>query len=148
MSRHHNHSQGHKKTSSGGIGKFLSNIDINQVTSLLSSVDVNQITSLISKFGKGSQNDSKVSTVAPSANEPVTLNNLQSLGLLSKEELNSVLVRVIDQIKLQTNQENRSDSNQEDDVNEASETIKTLLGNIDTNELLNLVSKLKLGDEQ
>jgi hypothetical protein len=146
MSRHHNHSQGHKK--SGGIGKFLSNIDINQVTSLLSSVDVNQITSLISKLGKGSQNESKVSTVVPSANEPITLNNLQSLGLLSKEELNSVLVRVIDQIKTQTNQENRADLNQEDEVNEASETIKTLIGNIDTNELLNLVSKLKLGNEQ
>jgi hypothetical protein len=154
MSRHHhsNHSQGQNKTSSGGVGKFLSNIDINQLTSLLSSVDVNQITSLISKFSKGSKNESKVSTVVPSnntsANVPTTLNSLQRLGVLSKEELNSALSRFTEQIQGQTNQENISDSNQAEGVNEIAETIKTLLGNIDTNELLNLINKLNLGKEQ
>jgi hypothetical protein len=120
MSKHHhsNRSQGQNTTSPGGIGKFLGNIDINQLTSLLSSVDINQITSLISKFGKGGQNDDKVSMAVPTdrtfANSPITLNSLQSLGLLNKEELDSLLLRVKEQLHAQRNGENRSVVSEED----------------------------------
>lgn len=124
MSKHHhsNNLQVQNTTSPGGVGKFLSNIDINQLTSLLSSVDINQISSLISKFGKGSQNEAKVSTVVSPdktfANAPITLNSLQNLGLLNKEELKSLLSRVKEQLHDQKNIENKFNSDEETDFTE------------------------------
>jgi len=124
MSKHHhsNHNLGQNTNSPGGLGKFLSNIDINQLTSFLSSVDINQISSLVSKFGKGNQNETKLNVaVSPDktfANAPITLASLQSLGLLNKEEVNSLLARVKEQMHEQRNGENRSDLNQEEEINE------------------------------
>jgi len=124
MSRHHHHIQSavQNTASPGGVGKFLSNIDINQLTSLLSSVDMNQISSLISKFSKGGQNEAKVSpVVSPEktfANAPITLNSLQSLGLLNKEDLNSLLSRVKEQLYAQRNEENKFNPEKEEGFNE------------------------------
>ena len=124
MSKHHHsiNSVAQNTTSPGSVGKFLSNIDINQLTSFLSSVDINQISTLVSKFGKGNQNESKVNTaVSPDktfANSPITLASLQSLGLLNKEEINSLLARVKEQMREQRNGENRTDLRQEEEINE------------------------------
>lgn len=161
MSKHHhsNQSQGQNKSSSGGIGKLLGNIDINQVTSLLSSVDINQISSLISKFGKGSKSEPKVNAIPVSTplyntlnntpnNGATTLNGLHKLGVLKKEELDLVISRISEQLQPQRSEDNEPDFNQEEGVNELSETINKLLGNIDTNELLNLIRKLNLKKEE
>ena len=157
MSKHHhsNQSQSQNKSSTGGIGKLLGNIDINQVTSLLSSVDINQISSLISKFGKGSKSEPKANAIPVSTplnnapnNEATTLNGLHKLGVLKKEELDLVISRISEQLQPQRSVDNESDFNQEEGVNELSDTINKLLGNIDTNELLNLIRKLNLKKEE